>query len=148
MQKDDQQPAAGEGAEAGRGLSDDRPVPAQRPVGIVDDDEPMVDSLGLLLAANGFEVIAHSSGPALLDDERRRLIGCLVIDQHMPAMDGLTVIAALNRENLSIPTVLVTGRLDSGVAERAGALGVTILEKPFPAARLLDLIRAGLGRGR
>ncbi|MGH7093064.1 MAG: hypothetical protein ACREFB_05965, partial [Stellaceae bacterium] len=61
MQKD-QQPAAGEEAEARLGPSDYRPAPAQRPVAIVDDDEPMAESLGVLLAANGFECIAHSSG--------------------------------------------------------------------------------------
>lgn len=143
MQKDNER-AAEEGSEGSSRPVRDGAGQAAKPIGIVDDDDAMCDSLAVLLEANGFEVFALASGTALLTDERRRSMGFLVIDQHMPVMDGLAVIAALRSESLLPPTVLITGRLDPGIAERAGALGVTILEKPFPAARLIGLIRDGL----
>jgi DNA-binding response OmpR family regulator len=44
-----------------------------------------------------------------------------------------------------VPTILVSGRLDTKTRERAASLGVTsVLEKPFAAEHLLDLIRTAL----
>jgi FixJ family two-component response regulator len=56
-------------------------------------------------------------------------------------------IAALHRDDLFPPTILITGRLDATISRRADQLGVhAILEKPFPAARLVTLIRGLLYR--
>jgi two-component system response regulator FixJ len=119
------------------------------PIGVVDDDASVCDSLGVLLEAFGFPVLTYNSGSRFLADERHRRLGCLIVDHHMPEMDGLDVVTALQREGLSVPTILITGRLVEGVQARAAALGVAaVLEKPFPVARLIELVRAGLnGRG-
>lgn len=112
---------------------------------IVDDNISVCESLSLLLEIYGFEVLGFPSGADFLADERRWQARFLVIDHHMPRMDGLEVIGVLRSEEISIPSVLITGRLDAGAAERAGRLGViAILEKPFPIPRLLELIRTGL----
>jgi FixJ family two-component response regulator len=75
------------------------------------------------------------------------MLATWLIDHHMPGMNGLDVVGALHREGTALPTILVTGRLDAGIAERAAKLGVTeILEKPFSTARLAQLIRAELSR--
>lgn len=114
---------------------------------IVDDDSFVCDSLTELLEAHGFVALAHSSGDALMADDRRRCLGCLIIDQHMPGTDGLATLAMLRSEKIAIPSILITGRLDPSVSERATKLGmVSILEKPFPPARLIELVRAGLAR--
>lgn len=143
MQQDDEIMGGG-GSGSSPGPDPEEGQAAAKPVGIVDDDEAMCDSLTILLEANGFEVIAFASGTEFLADERRRAIGFLVIDQHMPMTSGLAVITALRQEKLSLPAVLITGRLDPGITERAGGLDVPVLEKPFAAARLIGLIRGGL----
>ena len=41
--------------------------------------------------------------------------------------------------------ILISGRLDTNTKQRAASMGVTsVLEKPFAAGRLVDLIRAAL----
>lgn len=116
--------------------------PAQGPICIVDDDDWVCDSLGVLLTAYGFKVRSFASGAEFLADHKRAAASCLVIDQHMPGLDGLSVLAELSRQNIVLPTILITGRLDPTIERRAGQLGVVeILEKPFSAARLLDVIR-------
>jgi len=112
---------------------------------IIDDDHWVCDSLIALLESYGFAALGYSSGSAFLADQTHREAKCLVVDQHMPGLDGLDVIAALRREGTPVPAVLITGRLDAGIAERARQLGVlAVLEKPFPVAQLVGLIRAGL----
>ena len=51
--------------------------------------------------------------------------GCLVIDQHMPGMNGLDVVDRLQKEGVRVPTILISGRLDANTKERAANLGVT-----------------------
>ena len=117
------------------------------PVCIVDDDDWVCDSLSVLLETYGFAVQAYSSGAEFLGDDRRENGKCLVIDQHMPGIDGLAVIAELNRQRIFVPTILITGRLDLGITQRARDLGVlAVLEKPFSVARLVELIQGAVGR--
>jgi two-component system response regulator FixJ len=119
------------------------------PVCVVDDDESVRDSLAVLLETLGFEVLTHISGSEMLADQRRKDAGCLIVDQHMREIDGLSMLAVLRAEGVAVPTILITGRLDAAISARAAVLGVTaILEKPFPATRLVELVRASLERLR
>ncbi len=108
-------------------------IATRGPVCIVDDDVGVCDSLSVLLETHGFAVLTYASGEEFLKDDRRRTAKCLVIDQHMPGLDGLDVVRKLQRDGVSLPAILITGRLDAGIAQRAGALGVrAVMEKPFP----------------
>ncbi len=116
-----------------------------RPICIIDDDEWVADSLKVLLETFGFDVQSYSSGGEFLADDRRRTACCLVIDQHMPGINGLDVVDRLQKEGVRLPTILVSGRLDVNTRERASNLGVIkVIEKPFVAARLVDLVRTTL----
>jgi two-component system, LuxR family, response regulator FixJ len=118
---------------------------AADPIFVVDDDASVRDSLSVLLAALGFEVFAYSSGDQLLADDRRHGAGCLIVDQHMPEMDGIEVLSALRGEGIDAPAILITGRLDPGIVARAASIGMTaILEKPFPTTRLIELVGSSL----
>jgi len=121
--------------------AEDGDVPG--PVCIVDDDEWVTDSIATLLELHGFSVRSFPSATHFLGDPRRDETQCLVIDQHMPGIEGLDAVAALHRDAFFPPTILITGRLDAAISRRADQLGVAaILEKPFPAARLVTLIRS------
>jgi FixJ family two-component response regulator len=115
------------------------------PVCVVDDDGSVRDSLKILLESLGFSVAIYASGSEFLADEQRHQAGCLIIDQHMPEMDGLTTLEALSRDGPCPPTILITGRLDVRITARAAEFGSTaVLEKPFPATRLLELVHGCL----
>ena len=119
----------------------------EKPICIVDDDAVVCDSLSALLDAHGFKALTHASSAAFLADERRARLGCLIINQHMKGIDGLGVLAILHDESIAVPSILITGRPDASIADRAAKLAVmAVLEKPFPTGRLIELVRAGLDR--
>jgi FixJ family two-component response regulator len=109
---------------------------------VVDDDDGVRDSFRTLLESLGFAVTTYACGRDILADERRHQARCVIVDQHMPEMDGLATLGALRREGSGVPTILISGRLDAEIAARAAALDVAaILEKPLCVPRLLELIR-------
>jgi len=148
-----QSPADGAGravdtsTRAGTGPEPPNAGQSRRPVCVVDDDPGVLDSLTVLLQALGFDVLTFGSGAEFLADERRRTAGCLLIDQHMPGMDGLDAVDRLRNEGVMTPIIVITGRLDPNIAARAAKLGIAeILEKPFSTKRVVDLVRTSLGQ--
>jgi two-component system response regulator FixJ len=121
------------------------PELSHKQICVVDDDESVADSLKSLLETFGYDVRSYKSGADFLADNRRRAPGCLIIDQHMPGMNGLDVVDRLQKQGARVPTILISGRLDTNINERAACLGVTsVLEKPYAADHLVDLIRTAL----
>jgi FixJ family two-component response regulator len=98
-----------------------------------------------LLETFGFEVQSYNSGTQLLADRQRRSMGCLIIDHHMPGINGLEIVERLQEEEIRLPTILISARLDTNTRARAANLGIAgVIEKPFAANHLIDLIRAAL----
>ena len=81
------------------------------------------------------------SGDALLQDDMPRAADCLVCDIQMPVMSGIDLIETLASRGLSRPTILITGRVDAALRQRAQAAGAfLVLEKPFDGTQLIDAI--------
>jgi len=115
-------------------------------VAIVDDDVEVREVLRRLLEADGYSVETFESGQTFLDNAALETIACLVIDQRMPDMSGVAVISALSRKDVTIPSLLITGAVDTEVARAAENLGaMTVLEKPLSPQELLRFVRFSVG---
>jgi two-component system, LuxR family, response regulator FixJ len=112
-----------------------------RVVAVIDDDADVLDSLKFLLETAGYSVAAYASATAFLDD-RFASPACVIVDQHMPVMTGLELIAHLRRAAAAVPALLITGAPTSAIAARANELGVAMLEKPPAEADVLSFIDA------
>ncbi len=67
----------------------------------------------------------------------------MVIDQHMPQLSGLELVATLQRRGKNVPTLLITGSLTPDMLVRAAELGITrVLEKPPSEDDLLAFVEA------
>ena len=115
-------------------------------VAVIDDDNDVGDVLGGLLEAMGYEVETYQSGMDFLSQAKFDRLACLVVDQNMPSMTGLQMIAKLTERGINIPALLITGIHDVEVERQAAALGVmTVLEKPMSHHELLRFISVSVG---
>ena len=112
---------------------------------IVDDDEAIRKSLSGLMESEGFAVRAFSNGQDLLNEASVPVIGCLIVDYHMPAMNGLELVSALRGRGVSIPAILITGNPTKYVRDRAAAVAVLVVEKP-PGSYLLDCVHEAFAK--
>ena len=124
-------------------------MPSTPCIFIVDDDEGVVDSLIALFEAHGFDASGFSSGTAFLGRCEADASGCILIDVHMPDMDGLTLQREVAWRWPGLVIVVMTGAADVAIAVRAMKAGaLDFIEKPIDETVLLDTVREAFARSR
>jgi two-component system response regulator FixJ len=119
------------------------PRHAPRPrIAIVVDDGPLRNALSFLLEADGWETAAFSTGAALL--ERLPQANCLLVDHHLPDMDGLSLIAKTQAAGMTVPAVVIAGKPGEKFRKRAAEAGIEIVDKPLVGDEVRRQIRAAL----
>ena len=114
-------------------------------IAVVEDDTAVRNSLKFSLEIDGFAVRTYANAEELLGSSNLNNFQCLIVDQDMPRMTGLELVAALRRQGLDIPTVLVSGHLTPAVTRQASAAGIPVIEKPFLGNGLIEFIRTATG---
>lgn len=112
----------------------------KRVVLVFDNDLAVRNSLKFSLEIEGFEVHTYSSADELLNVDELPACGCLIVNYHIPTMNGLELVAKLRNQHVLMPAILITGYLSDNVRKRAAAAGVPVVEKPFFGSRLIDCI--------
>jgi len=119
-------------------------------IAIIDDDESVSRALRRLVRSLGMNADTFTSGQEFID-----LIeaapsfdaDCVVLDVHMPGLDGLEVQRRLVRSGKLLPVIFITGRDELGVQERAMAAGaVAFLRKPFSDELFVKTLREAFKR--
>ena len=114
---------------------------------IVDDDRAILNSVTLLLTAEGLRVCTYKSAQNFLETVRQSDSGCVVTDVRMPEISGLDLLAALKKQRVSMPVIVMTAHGDIPLAVAAMRQGaVDFFEKPFDGDLLLAAIRSALRR--
>jgi two-component system, LuxR family, response regulator FixJ len=112
---------------------------------VVDDDVAVRNSLKFSLEIEGLTVRAYATGYELLNAGDLTSCNCLVVDQKMPGMSGLDLIAKLRDRHIVAPAILITSRPSLWLRQRAEKAAVPIVEKPLLGNALLDRIRDVVG---
>lgn len=99
---------------------------------LVDDDAAVRNALKFSLEMEGFSVRLYPTPEALLAETDLPNDGCLVIDYRMPGIDGLELVERLRNRGVTLPILLISGRVTRSLRERASGLGIReVLEKPL-----------------
>lgn len=116
---------------------------------VVDDDIAVCEAVSFLIQSFGWRVRTYTSAEDFLNayvPEHDH--SCLVLDLHMPGMNGVELQDQLKRRGIDLPIVIITAHNEDTLAKRARDAGaMAILSKPFKDEVLLDSIRKALGNG-
>ncbi|MFN7151331.1 MAG: response regulator transcription factor [Microthrixaceae bacterium] len=116
---------------------------------VADDDRAIRESLGRMLALEGYRVDTVANGAEALESARGAAVDLMVLDLMMPAVDGLTVCRVLRAEGDRTPILMLTARTET--SDRVAGLDAgadDYLPKPFDPEELLARVRALLRRAR
>ena len=108
-----------------------------------DDDEPVREMVCELLRQRGYQVIQASDGETALQKIRAELPDLILLDVHMPKMDGFAVCQAVRSsvETMFTPVIMVTGQDSIEEKMRGLAFGADeYITKPFDVPHLLAQI--------
>ena len=108
---------------------------------IVDDDDSVCRALKYLLLTFGFQVRTFPSSEKFFSSIPNHAEGCLVMDIHMPGLDGWEALKRLIKTGSHRPVIIITADKNGGLKEhalKAGAVG--FLQKPFNDQSLVDLV--------
>lgn len=111
---------------------------------VVADNHPLIlDGLEKLFGGGGFQILARClNGQEALAAVERHLPDVLVLDLHIPKMDGLAVVQALKREGAGTRVVVLTAEVTEKEALECLRLGVAgIVLKDMPANLVLQCVQ-------
>jgi two-component system, LuxR family, response regulator FixJ len=108
---------------------------------VVDDDPAVCNSLKFSLEIEGFAVRLYESATELLSERTLPDCNCMVVDENMPGIAGLDLIAKLRDRHIAAPAILITDQPNPALACRSAIVNVPIVEKPLLNDALLDLVR-------
>lgn len=82
----------------------------KKTIAVVDDDQPIVDVMTLLLKDEGFSVKTYNNGEELLKDIEKANVNLILLDYRLPKLNGAEVAKVLKTHNKTkdIPVIMVS----------------------------------------
>lgn len=110
---------------------------------IVDDDSSVCRALKTLLMTFGFDVKTFNSAESFFDAVPNDELGCLVLDIHMPGIDGWAMQKRILDSGSKRPVIFISAEKTENAADRALKVGaVGFLQKPVDGQTLVDIVNA------
>jgi CheY-like chemotaxis protein len=139
-------PAAGTPGELQPGVPEIAQPGGAKRILLADDDAATRWALtrSFQQADSDIQVDEADTGPQALEAIRRNAYQCVILDYHLPQLDGMTVLQALHKDPpAEMPQVLLyTGReLDAEERRAAQSLGAVVLRKEGVLDPILDAVK-------
>jgi FixJ family two-component response regulator len=113
---------------------------------VVEDDPSVLRALRRLVLSAGFAVSAFDRPSALLDSDVPATDACLVVDVHLPEMNGVQLCQMLAASGCHLPFIFMTGNTDEVTRELTRrADPIAVLFKPFTRDILLAALSKAFG---
>jgi FixJ family two-component response regulator len=122
-------------------MQSQRQTKKARTIFIVEDDVSVNLAVNRLLEAAGFRTRCFTSATALLADPGACSADCLVLDVHLPDMNGFELQRKLRAAGSSAPVVVITAHDDPMHRRAAREIGAhAYITKPFSSLTLLEAV--------
>jgi CheY-like chemotaxis protein len=104
----------------------------------VDDAPSILEGRKMLLEENGYRVLTATNGKRAMEAFMANSVDLVVLDYHMPEMDGGIVAARMKESKLDVPVMLLSG--DQYLPEEVLEIADCFLSKSEPIADFLEKV--------
>ena len=114
---------------------------------VIDDDESLRDTIGMLLESEGFRAVLAGDGKTGLDQAMVAKPNLILVDLRLPIISGVDVCKQLRQSGVETPIIVLSGvgdEFDKVLLLEIGADDYVV--KPFGTRELMARIRAVLRR--
>jgi len=112
--------------------------PARKTILCIDDDDGMLGYQRALLERRGFAVLTAASARQGLQIAAACAVAAVIVDYHMPEMNGHEVATEIKRLRPQIPIIMVSS--DDAIPEHALNVVDAFVSKNEASSRLLPVI--------
>jgi len=118
-----------------------------KPILIVDDEKNIRLTLSTSLEALGVETISAENGEEALVKLREKEFGLILLDLHMPGVDGMEVLRRVRENRPDIRIIILTAFGTIELAVEAMKLGaVDFIQKPFVPEQIRERVARVMSR--
>jgi DNA-binding response OmpR family regulator len=122
-------------------------LPTMQTVVVIDDDESLRDTIGVLLEQEGFRAVLASDGRMGYENSICEKPDLILVDQRLPGMSGIEICKQLRANKVKTPIIVLSAlgdEVDKVLLLEIGADDYIV--KPFGTRELMARIRALLRR--
>jgi two-component system response regulator FixJ len=112
---------------------------------LIEDDRAVLNALSFSFETEGYQVAAFRDPASALAAAETARASCIVVDQRLPGMSGLQVIARLRAQGVAAPALLITTNPTADLRRDAAAAKIEIVEKPLLGGLLAAKVGALTG---
>jgi two-component system, NtrC family, response regulator PilR len=116
---------------------------------LVDDEESVLRTVGMLFTSEGHEVVAVREGAKAEEKLRSsEAFDLLLTDIRMAPIDGMQLIRLSHEVRPAMPIVVISALCSEKTVKQAMSLGCyAYVKKPFKMEEVLDAVRNALIKG-
>ncbi len=114
---------------------------------IVEDNDFVRMQISKFLSDDGFDCVEATNAADALTilKSNDKKITCVLVDVRMEPEDGFDFLNKLQAENITVPSILVTGDQNTDILSKASNFGVfSVLMKPVNKDRLLMMVKKAI----
>lgn len=116
---------------------------------LVEDDAALAHAAELMLKIEGFHVFTSDTGEEAIGLAKAYAFDAMLLDLGLPDISGMDVLRGVRAAKLSLPVIVLTGRVDIETKVKAFSLGADdFLTKPFHREELVSRLHALIRRSK
>jgi DNA-binding response OmpR family regulator len=115
---------------------------------VVEDDQRIATLVRHILEADGYQHTGVSAAEDAWKELIRQMPDAALIDLRLPGLDGFSLLERIRGDGRfhRLPVVIITGKHDPDIIQRAASMGAQYIGKPFSARALMDKLREAMER--
>lgn len=108
---------------------------------LVDDEKELLGIFTRIFGNDGYRVLTATSGEEAIEISKKCFPELIIMDYHLPGINGLKTVAKIKAINDNCIFVMVSGVMDADLAKKAKRLGVQYcFSKPLKVETVNELL--------